>query len=223
MGDVRPVIVVTGLNREARQVDGAGVRVVAGGGAPHDLAAQLADLVGNAAGIISFGMAGALEPSLRLGDWVIGNRLSGTYDAECDPAWVAALSRCLPSARIGTCFADGQMISTAQAKRALASRHQALVVDMESHVAARAAAEAGVPFAILRCISDDASADLPPAIAVSMAAGGGLAPGAILTSILKQPGQIPALIRTTAGFARAFATLGPTAKACGPRLAFDQR
>ena len=220
MGDV---ILVTGLNREADQVSGDGIRKVVGGGDPLALAAKLADLAGGAAGIISFGMAGALDPSLRLGDWVIGQTLSGICDAQCDPAWVAALARCLPDARIGPCFADGQMIATADGKRTLASRHHAIAVDMESHIAARAAAEAGLPFAILRCISDEAAANLPPAIAVSMAAGGGLAPGAILGSLLKQPGQIPALIRSTTGFARAIATLRPTAQACAPRLAFDQR
>ncbi len=223
MGHVKSILVVTGLRREAKQVSGAGVCVVAGGGSAHALAAKLADLVGDAAGIISFGMAGALDPDLQLGDWVIGSRLAGSYEADCDPAWVAALARCLPGARIGTCYADERMISTVRAKQDLASRHHALAVDMESHVAAEAAANARLPFAILRCVSDDAAATLPPAITVSMAAGGGLARGAILASIVQQPGQIPALVRTTVRFARAFATLGPTAKACGPRLAFDQR
>ena len=223
MGNLTSVIVVTGLRREARHIHGLAVRVVAGGGSALALTAMLADLIGDTAGIISFGMAGALDPELQVSNWVIGRRLTGAYEAECDPAWVAALSRCLPRARIGTCYADGQMISTPKAKRDLASRYHALAVDMESHVAAAAAAKAKLPFAILRCISDDASAALPPAIAVSMAAGGGLAHGAILASILRQPGQIPALVRTTSHFARAFATLGPTVRACGPRLAFDQR
>ena len=223
MGDVRPVIVVTGLDREARQVSGIGVRFVCGGGSAQALAAQLSVLAGDAAGIISFGMAGALDPGLNLGDWVIGSRLTGAVQEACDPAWVAALARCLPRARVGTCFADGRMISTPGAKRDLASRYHALAVDMESHVAAAAAAKAQLPFAILRCVSDEAISALPPAIGVSMAAGGGLALGAILASVVRQPGQIPALVRATLGFARAFATLGPTARACGPRLAFDQR
>ena len=223
MGDVRPVIVVTGLSREAKHVSGVGVRFVCGGGSAETLAARLSEMAGDAAGIISFGMAGALDPELHVGDWVISSRLTGAFEADCDPAWVAALSRCLPQARVGLCFADGKMISTPEAKLDLASRHHALAVDMESHVAGVAAAQARLPFAILRCVSDEATAALPPAIAVSMEAGGGLARGAILASIVRQPGQIPALARTTARFARAFATLGPTARACGPRLAFDQR
>lgn len=223
MGDVKPLIVVTGLKREADKVDSVATHVVAGGGSADLLGLRLADLVGGAAGIISFGMAGALDPELKLGDWVIGSRLTGACDAECDAAWIAALARSLPNAKIGTCYADGQMISTPQAKRDLALRYHALAVDMESHVAARAAAQAGLPFAILRCVSDEASAELPPAVALSMATGGGLALGAILTSVVTQPRQIPALIRTSAGFARAFATLGPTARRCGPRLGFDQR
>lgn len=223
MGDVRPIIVVTGLDREARQVGGIGVRFACGGNSAQALAAQLSVLAGNAAGIISFGMAGALDPGLNVSDWVIGSRLTGAIEAACDPAWVAALARCLPQARVGTCFADGRMISTPAAKRDLASRYDALAVDMESHVAAAAAAMVQLPFAILRCVSDEATAALPPAIAVSMAAGGELAFAAILASILRHPRQLPALVRTTVGFVRAFATLGPTARACGPRLAFDRR
>jgi adenosylhomocysteine nucleosidase len=78
---------------------------------------------------------------------------------------------------------------------------------MESHLAGAAAAAHGVRFAVLRCISDEAGADLPPAIAVAMAPGGGLNGLRIAGSILRRPGQVPALLRTTARFKRAFDVL----------------
>jgi hypothetical protein len=74
---------------------------------------------------------------------------------------------------------------------------------------------------VLRCVSDEAGAALPPAIAVAMKPGGGLDLGAILGSLLRQPGQVPGLIRTVAGFNRAYGTLRAGAEQVGGRLAFD--
>lgn len=91
---------------------------------------------------------------------------------------------------------------------------------MESHIAARIAAEAGLPFAVLRCVSDEAAAALPPAIKVAMKPGGGLALGAVIASIASRPGQLPQLFRTVAGFNRAYAALGEGARRMGPRLSF---
>jgi hypothetical protein len=54
-----------------------------------------------------------------------------------------------------------------------------------------------------------------------MKPGGGLALGAILGSLLRQPGQVPGLIRTVAGFNRAYGILRAGAEKVGRRLAFD--
>jgi hypothetical protein len=123
----------------------------------------------------------------------------------------------LPGARSGPCYADGRLIGDSSEKQSLYRSHGALVADMESHLVARAAARLGIPFAILRCISDEAGADLPPAIAVAMHPDGSLALGAILKSILTNPGQLPTLMRSIAGFSRAFASLQ-----AGAKLAFSQ-
>lgn len=218
-----PVLVVTGLKREGAVLPEGGIEVLAGGGAPERLAAELADRVPRAAAVISFGMAGALDPALKLGQWVIGDRLAGAFECTCDPLWTAALARSLPGARIGAAYCDGRMIADPAEKRALGMCHGALTADMESHIAAEAAARAGLPFAVLRCVSDEAETGLPPAIAVSMRPGGGLALGAVLGSILSHPGQIPALIASVRGFSRAYAALKAGAQAAGPRLAFDRR
>ena len=200
----------------------AGLRIIPGGGNAERLAERLAREADGADGIISFGMAGALNPSLKLGDWVIGERLSGSFAAVCDPRWAAALAKCLPGARLGACHADGRLIADPAEKRAL-GEGGALAADMESHIAARAAAEAGLPFAIVRCISDEAGHALPPAIAVAMRPDGGLALGAILKSIIRNPSQVPDLLRTSGNFKHAYAALRQGAQQIGPRLAFDLR
>ena len=205
---------VTGTQREAGTVRQPGLRVVAIGGSrstlDHALAHDLSPEV-----IISFGMGGALDPALRLGDWVIGTSLCGVASADCDAEWAQRLSRKFPKARLGACYADGRLIADADEKQALFAQTGAVVADMESHLVAAAATRLGIPFAVLRCISDESAADLPPAIAVAMRPDGGLALGAIWSSLLADPAQVPRLLRSTARFNRAFASLRE-----GARLAF---
>jgi hopanoid-associated phosphorylase len=220
---VKPVLVVTGLAREGAVLRGDGIELLAGGGTPERLAAELAVKAPLAAGVVSFGMAGALDADLKLGQWVIGDRLAGTFACACDPAWVASLAQSLPGARVGRAYCDGRLIADPVEKRALAASHEAVVVDMESHIAAEAAAHFELPFVVLRCISDEADDRLPPAIAVAMRPGGGLALGAVLGSILGRPTQLPALIGTLSRFSRAYSALKAGARAVGPRLAFDGR
>lgn len=219
MGDV---IAVTGTRREAAVLRGSGVRAMAIGGLADGLSPACIG-VHPVCGIVSFGMAGALSPDLRIGDWVIGTRVYGDATAECDPLWREALARAMPQARSGAIFADGRLISDPDEKLALHNRHGALAADMESHLAAKAAAKAGVPFAVLRCISDEAAHALPPAIAVAMRPDGGLALGAILKSILRNPAQLPQIATTLRSFGHAYGALRRGGEAIPGRLAFDQR
>ena len=215
------VVVATGVNREVATLRQSGIVVVAGGGDPASLRTKIERAAAGAAGIVSYGMSGALADGLKIGDWVIGDRLSGAIDLECDPAWAAALQAKLPGARIGGYFADGRMIDTVAEKIALGERTGALAVDMESHVAGAVAAERGLPFAIARCISDGARHLLPHAITVSMRPDGGVDGKAMLRSLAARPGQVADIARTTAGFAKAMRELRRGAARIGPRMGLD--
>ena len=214
---MKRVLAVTGTRREASVLRGLGVKALAIGGSAEALDGALVEQGGSLAAIISFGMGGALGPDLELGDWVIGTGVCGAANALCDVEWTRNLSRHLPLARQGPCYADGRLIGDSKEKQRLYRTHGALVADMESHLVAKVAARLGIPFAILRCISDEAGADLPPAIAVAMRPDGRLALGAIVKSILTNPAQLPTLMRSTASFNRAFASLE-----VGAKLAFRQ-
>lgn len=213
------VVVATGFNREVACVSALeGVIAVAGGGDPVGLRARIEHAAEGAAGIVSFGMAGALADGLAIGDWAIADRLHGAVAAACDPAWVAALAGRLPHAGVGGFFADGRMIDTVAEKLALGERHGALAVDMESHVAAAVAAERALPFAIVRCVSDGARHLLPHAITVSMRPDGGVDGRAMLRSLAADPGQMADVARTTAGFVTAMRELRRGAARLGERM-----
>ena len=219
----RKIIVVTGTLREAAVLAGAHVEVIAGGSDPEGLAHKLALAARNCAGIISFGMAGGIDPTLKLGDVIIGKRLTGNFHAKCDERWTAALHTLLPKARVGAVHCDGKLMSDVRDKQEMAWASAALCADMESHIAAEAAAHANVPFAILRCISDVAQLELPPAVGVAMGPDGAVAVGAVMRSLVEEPGQIPALASTVYGFARAYRALIRVGKKVGNRVGFDLR
>ncbi len=201
------ILVACGVEREAAVLGTYGQVIIPGGGNAVTLRQKLESAAKDASGIISFGLGGALDPSLKIGGWVIGTGLVGANDLDCDPDWVAALQRRLPNARLGTVFSDGRLISTTVEKTALAAEHCALIVDMESHVAGDVARKYGLPFAILRCVSDEAKHAMPAAIAVAMRPDGGVDGRAMLASIAQQPSQLPSLIAAIVGFLRAMQAL----------------
>ena len=66
---------------------------------------------------------------------------------------------------------------------------------MESASWARACASAGVPYVILRAISDTADEDLPGYLAACMDAEGSIRRSAVARGAVFHPGAIPALLR----------------------------
>jgi adenosylhomocysteine nucleosidase len=190
---------------------------IAGGGNPPGLRAGLEKAAAGASGIISFGMTGALVDGLAIGDWVVADRLHGAIELACDPAWTRALAAALPGARVGGFFADGRMIDTVAEKLALGDRTGDVAFHVH-RVAGAVAAERGLPFAIVRCVSDGARHLLPHAITVSMRPDGGVDGRAMLRSVAARPGQVADIARTTAGFAKAMRELKRGALRIGPRM-----
>ena len=216
-----PVILATGFTREVRTVEVRGVVPIAGGGVAERLEERLdAAARQGAAGIVSYGLTGALADGLKIGDWVVGSRIVGGIDHDCDPAWRDAIAARLPGARVAGFFADGRMIDTVAEKRALGGDHDALAVDMESHVAARVARAYGLPFAIARIVSDEVDHLLPHAITVSMRPDGGFDRTRMRASLAANPGQMRDVTQTMAQFAAGFRGLRSGAKLMGERLAF---
>lgn len=195
------ILIATGLRREARIMARAGVTAIAGGGDGARLERMLeaAIAAGGVRAILSSGLAGALDPALGPGDLVIGE--------EGDTRLVAALRHALPDAAVGRVIGGDVMVASVEAKRALREETGAIAVEMEGHVAARVAARHGLPFATLRAISDAADHALPPAALAGMRPDGGMAVGAVLASLIRRPGQLPALIRTARGAQRGFRAL----------------
>jgi hopanoid-associated phosphorylase len=212
------VLAVCGLKREAALVAGPEVATAVSGGRRAVLEAALSAIEA-ADAVISFGLAGAVDPGLAPGDWIVATEVVGEDGAwAADPRWTKALVAALQPRAHGRLLGGDAMLVSAAAKRAARDRFAAVAVDMESHLAARAAARLGAPFAAIRVISDDAQRDLPAAVRVGLNPDGSMAMGRVLWALARDPGQLPALIRTGRDAGRAFRALADGRRLLGPRI-----
>jgi hopanoid-associated phosphorylase len=202
------LIVVTGMQREARIVGRGGETVISGGDV-----AGLAEKIERATSrgaraLVSAGICGGLAPALSVGSIVIADAvIANDLHIPVDTRWANELASRLPQAVRGTIAGSDAIVSAAVDKAALHRETGALAADMESHVAARVAAAHGLPFAALRVVSDSAVQSLPPAVARALGPDGSPRIGAVLASVAANPAQILALLRTARDSERAFTTL----------------
>jgi len=123
----------------------------------------------NARAVLGIGFAGALSDSLRVGDCVIACEVRGP---DRDGETFAASSNLLSAAelvgigglRFGIAITVDEIVVEAAAKRRLAallSKDKIGCVDMESIAIARVCSERGIPFLIVRAITDLLDEDLP--------------------------------------------------------------
>jgi adenosylhomocysteine nucleosidase len=145
--------------------------------------------------LLSFGLAGGLEPGLPAGTIIIGTGVQA-IDAQwqCDEAWVADLRRRLPGAHCGPVWGSEVIITRARDKRSCYEKSRCLATDMESHAVAQIAAEANVPFAVLRVVADTDAMDVPPAALVPLRGDGRVDLGRVLWNLSRHPGQLRGLI-----------------------------
>jgi len=86
--DPRPVLIVTGLVQEARIAAGPGMTVICSSSDPQQLRALLTVFDPTTIrGVISFGVAGGLDPTLKSGDVVVATEVMAG-----DARWLAGLA-----------------------------------------------------------------------------------------------------------------------------------
>src|SRR3979411_3273942 len=154
----------------------------------------------------------ALDPSLKSGDVVVATEvLSG------DTRWLAGLALneeliarvTLGRRRVvrGGLAGVEQVIGARAVNAALRSETGAAAVDMESHIAAAYAAEAGLPFAALRVISDPATPALPALAMAAPQPNGDIDVRKVLRGVARNPLTLRALVSTGIDFNRALRSL----------------
>ena len=219
-----PVLAVTGLARERRMAAGEGVEAVGAGGNPHRLRQLLdARVLPGCRAVISFGIAGGLDPSLKPGDVVVGTGVvsdAGRRAADLDLS--AALLNTLTGVAARVIPADLAGVDTAilavDGKTELRAATGAAAVDMESHVAASFAGRHGLPFAALRVICDPAGQALPAFAAEALTADGEPDITAVFFAFARGRARLGELMRLARDSNAAFASLGRCRARLGPGL-----
>ncbi len=179
------LVVITGLTAEARIAAPLGPTIAAGG--TRDAARRVV-LPEHTQRLLSFGLAGGLDPALRPGTLVIPRHVITDGDKiACDAELLAWLGG-------PTCDAvldAPDIVATSAAKHALFRTTGAAAIDLESGEVARR----GLPFAVLRAVCDPADETLPPAALRGLTEAGGIDMIAVLGSLMRQPTQLSALLR----------------------------
>jgi nicotinate-nucleotide adenylyltransferase len=137
--------------------------------------------------LILVGLAGGLTDRVRAGEAAVVSEVVSLDGA-------APLTSRLGAEHVAIAQAP-HIVSSVDEKRRLASRSGADLVDTESRAFAECAADAGIPWAIVRGVSDDASQALPPELAGLVDERGVTRPARIAAALLSRPGLISDLIR----------------------------
>ncbi len=148
--------------------------------------------------VLIVGVAGALDPSLAVGDVVVD-----------DPN---ELVRQSPTLRRGTVHSAPHVVATPADKAARFAATGASVVDMEQSAVRAWAAARGLPVVGLRAVSDTAAQTLHPAVVRLVTDVGRPRPLAIAAALVRRPGLIPYLRRLGADTAVALDRLGPAVR-----------
>ena len=198
----------------------------------YQQACALAD--GGAEALLSFGLAGGLDPRLGPGAVVVGAEVLecrgpipepgegglrekvgtlfsvGRHAAKAESALpplsadacFAADARLIAllveaggqGAAIGTLVGVDRIVRTRMEKSALFARTRGLAVDMESQGVARAAAERGLPFGVIRVVFDPSNRELPAALARAVRPDGSTTLAPILSALLVNPFELGAYV-----------------------------
>jgi adenosylhomocysteine nucleosidase len=151
------------------------------------------------ASLMTFGMAGGLDPALKAGSVVLPCELIAADGSRfaASRSWrerVAAAVSPLRAVSAGNLLSSARAIDTPADKSAAFRATGAAAVDMESAAVAAIASLHNLPFIAVRVIVDTAADTLPRAV-VNASRAGRVQIGRLMTGLILSPGEIGALIR----------------------------
>jgi hopanoid-associated phosphorylase len=213
--------VVAALASEARALGpgGGSLLAVSGIGRAAAEAAARSLVEAGVSALITFGMAGGLDPALKPGSVVLPGEVispEGKHYVACR-SWrerVAAAVSPLCTVTEGNLLTSAYAIDTPAEKAAAFHRTGAAAADMESSAVAEVAAQHNLPFIAARVIVDTASDRLPRAV-VAASRAGRVQFGRLLAGMVLAPSEIAALVRLAQRYRIAMRSL----RAIGAHLA----
>lgn len=162
-----------------------------------------------ATGIVSFGLAGGLDPVLEPGALLLPQRVIGPDGAAypTDPNWRRSLEAMTGAEGASVLLGSDTVVATPADKARLFRETGAAAVDMESHAAASVAAAAKLPFLVVRAVADPAGRTIPRAALAGLDAEGRTLVLPVILALTKRPSELPGLLRLAADSRAGFETL----------------
>jgi adenosylhomocysteine nucleosidase len=168
-------------------------------------------------GLVSFGLAGGLDPGLSAGEIVLPTEIISSSGARfaASPVWREQLRVALTGLRPSV---SGVLLSSAAAIDTVAHKARAfrdtgaVAVDMESLGVAEVAATRDLPFIAVRVIVDTAQDALPAAV-IAASRGGEVSIRRLIGGLAAAPWELVALIRLAQRYRAANRSLAAVARA----------
>jgi len=165
--------------------------------------------------VLGVGVAGGLTDDLPVGSLVVASSVVSGDGVEQlpEPGCVAAAKR--HGARPARVVCADGLAGTAVDKARLREQagDGAAVVDLESAAWARSASQRGLPWSVLRVVSDAWDEDLPGFLLRAQRPDGSVARGRVAFGAIAVPTRIPTLVRLAARVRRASSRLADGAAA----------
>ncbi len=182
-----------------------------------------------ATSLVSWGMAGGLDPALPAGTIFLPGEVVAADGRAIATArrWREHLSAALLPHRLlsgGKLLSSDAVVTSVAAKAALFQATGAAAVDMESLYIAQVARAHDLPFIAVRVLTDVAGDPVPDTIRAATDAEGQVRLGRLLGCVLLRPQDVVPLARLTRGYLAAnralarvarSAALAPPPSACG--------
>lgn len=164
--------------------------------------------------LVSFGVSGALDPSLVIGDLVIPTTVvnaNESYSATFDPFNLSSLSSIW--AKQGIEYSSGNVeATTPEARAALFHAYRATSIDDEAIHVARFAVKNNIPWSVIRSISDTTTTTIPAWMLLATDSHGKSSFAEIIKGLEAHPSDAINLIEVGINFEKAIGTLRRTAK-----------
>ncbi len=149
--------------------------------------------------LLVLGVAGGLTPDLPECALVLVDRIvdGGSRVPAPDPRW-AGQAREVGDLAVGPLFSSPRMLCSREEKAQAREQfgfETAAMVDLESAVFARAAGERGIPFLVIRAVSDPADESLPIDFNACVDAHGRISRGRVIRRALARPAAMRGLWR----------------------------
>jgi adenosylhomocysteine nucleosidase len=136
--------------------------------------------------IVSAGFCGALVQSVAVGDIVVATDIVSSDGGRHKAARLSEGASSTYQSHLGPLLSTDQMVVSCEERRALAARHGAIAVDMETATLARLCTAHGIPFSCIRAVSDDAQTSLSPEMA-QLIVNGKVSARRLTAAVLRRP------------------------------------